>query len=204
MIYVFATFAKTGNLKYISHLDLNRAMTRLLIRSGLPIRFSEGFNPHPKLTFAQPLSLFQESLCEVAEFRLDEGADCPDEAGTLEALRAVEPEGLHFTKVTYSDRKLPVCKAARYELTFRTALSPEELSALFEGEMPVLKKTKTKETTVDISPLIREKRFSAVEGGVKLCCTLPCGDAYLNPSFLVSFLGERVAEVRILRTELLF
>ncbi len=204
MIYVFATFSKTGNLKYISHLDLNRAMTRLLIRSDLPVRFSEGFNPHPKLTFAQPLSLFQESLCEVAEFRLDEGADYPDEAGALEALRKVEPEGLHFTKVTYSEHKLPVCKAARYELTFRTDLSPEELSALFEGEMPVLKKTKTKETTVDISPLIGEKRFFAVEGGVKLCCTLPCGDAYLNPSFLSAFLGERVTETRVLRTKLLF
>ncbi|MBQ0092066.1 MAG: TIGR03936 family radical SAM-associated protein, partial [Clostridiales bacterium] len=69
MIYVFATFEKTGNLRYISHLDLQRAFTRLLLRSGLPVVFSEGFNPHPKLTFAQPLSIFQESVCEIAEFR---------------------------------------------------------------------------------------------------------------------------------------
>lgn len=204
MIYVFATFTKTGNLKYISHLDLHRAMTRLLLRSGLPIRFSEGFNPHPKLTFAQPLSLFQESLCEVAEFRLDEGEGCPDEAGALERLRAVEPEGLHFVQVTYSERKLPVCKAARYELTFQTPLAMDSFAALFDGKMPVLKKTKTKEKILDISPLICEKHFSAFDGGVKLRCVLPCGNDYLNPSFIATFLGERISGMQVLRTELIF
>lgn len=204
MIYVFATFTKTGNLKYISHLDLHRAMTRLLLRSGLPIRFSEGFNPHPKLTFAQPLSLFQESLCEVAEFRLNEGADCPDEAGALEKLRAVEPEGMHFVQVAYSERKLPVCKAATYELTFRTSLAVDAFAALFDGEMPVVKKTKTKEKTLDIAPLIGEKRFSACEGGVKLRCVLPCGNDYLNPSYVETFLGDRITGMQVLRTELHF
>ena len=204
MIYVFATFTKTGNLKYISHLDLHRAMTRLLLRSGLPIRFSEGFNPHPKLTFAQPLSLFQESLCEVAEFRLDEGEGCPSEAEALENLRAVEPEGLHFLQVTYSERKLPVCKAARYELTFRTSMALDEFASLFDGEMPVLKKTKTKEKTLDIAPLISEKQFSAVDGGALLRCVLPCGNEYLNPSYVETFLGDRISEMRVLRTELLF
>lgn len=204
MIYVFATFTKTGNLKYISHLDLHRAMTRLLLRSGLPIRFSEGFNPHPKLTFAQPLSLFQESLCEIAEFRLDEGASCPDEAGALEKLRAAEPEGLHFVRVVYSERKLPVCKAARYELTFRTSMDIDAFASLFNGEMPVLKKTKTKEKTLDISTLIGEKQFSACEGGVMLRCVLPCGNEYLNPSYVETFLGDRIDGMRVLRTELLF
>ena len=204
MIYVFATFTKTGNLKYISHLDLHRAMTRLLLRSGLPIRFSEGFNPHPKLTFAQPLSLFQESLCEIAEFRLDEEAACPDEAGALEKLRAVEPEGLHFLQVVYSERKLPVCKAARYELTFRTSMDMEAFASLFDGEMPVLKKTKTKEKTMDIAPLIGEKQFSAFDGGVKLRCVLPCGNEYLNPSYVETFLGDRISDMQVLRTELIF
>ncbi len=201
MTFVFATFEKTGNLRYISHLDLQRAMTRLLLRSGLPIQFSEGFNPHPKLTFAQPLSVFQESLCEIAEFRLEGG---PDEAGTLEALRAVSPEGLFFTKVTYSDRKLPPCRAASYELSFRTELPLPDFAALFDGEMPVIKKTKTQEITLDIAPLIRDKRFTAADGGIRLSCVLPCGDGYLNPNYISAFLGERVTETRVLRTALFF
>ncbi|MBQ0110113.1 MAG: TIGR03936 family radical SAM-associated protein, partial [Clostridiales bacterium] len=52
------TFTKTGRLKYISHLDLQRAVTRLLLRSGIPIQWSEGFNPHPRINIALPLPIY--------------------------------------------------------------------------------------------------------------------------------------------------
>ena len=201
MIYVFATFEKTGNLKYISHLDLQRAFTRLLLRSGLPVVFSEGFNPHPKLTFAQPLSIFQESVCEIAEFRLPEPTS---ESEVLEALRAVAPEELTFRKVEFSEKKLRPCVSARYELTFRTAMTAEEMQKLFDGTLPVTKKTKTREVTVDLAPLVREKHFETIDGGVRMTCLLPCGNDYLNPNYLSLLLGERAETVRILRTELFF
>lgn len=204
MIYVTAAFEKTGNLQYISHLDLQRAVTRLLLRTGLPICYSEGFNPHPKLTFAQPLSIFQESLCECMEFRME--ADVlPSEQETLAALQAVSPEdGLRFTAVRFSERKLPPCKAAAYTLTFRTDLSEKAFRALFDGEVTVLKKTKTKEQTVDIAPLIGQKRIEPCDGGFTLSCVLPCGDNYLNPNYLVLAAGERAQIQRILRTQLFF
>ena len=202
MKYVFATFQKTGNLRYISHLDLQRAFTRLLLRTELPIRFSEGFNPHPKLMFAQPLSLFQESLCEVAEFRLED--ECPTEEETLALLRTASPEGLTFVSVKYSETKLPPCKSAYYRLTFETALSVEEFASLFDGEMAVLKKTKTQEKTLDIAPLIEEKQFEKTENGIRLTCKLPCGNDYLNPSYIEAFLGDRITDMRVLRTKLIF
>ena len=202
MKYVFATFQKTGNLRYISHLDLQRAFTRLLLRTELPIRFSEGFNPHPKLMFAQPLSLFQESLCEVAEFRFED--ECPAEEETLARLRAASPEGLTFVSVKYSETKLPPCKSAYYRLTFETALPVEEFSSLFDGEMAVLKKTKTQEKTLDIAPLIEEKQFEKTENGIRLTCKLPCGNDYLNPSYIEAFLGDRITDMRVLRTKLIF
>lgn len=201
MLYVQATFEKTGNLQYISHLDLQRAVTRLLLRTGLPIGFTEGFNPHPRLTFAQPLSIFQESLCEVMEFRLDQPEGQTEET-VLHALCAASPEALRFTAVRFSERKMPKCTSARYELTYRTALSEAAFSALLNGAMPVVKKTKTKEVTLDLSPLLADKQVSAVEGGIRLCCTLPCGDAYLNPHMIAVFLGDRAEEVRVLRTQL--
>lgn len=201
MVYVFATFEKTGSLKYISHLDLQRAFTRLLLRSGLPVVFSEGFNPHPKLTFAQPLSIFQESLCEIAEFRFPEPGNAE---ATLKALQAVSPEGLKFTKVEFSERKLKPCVSASYELTFRTAMNASEMEALFSGEMPVVKKTKTREVTVDIASLVTEKAFTDVKGGVVMTCKLPCGNDYLNPNYIGAFLGERAEMTRILRTRLFF
>lgn len=202
MKYVFATFTKTGSLRYISHLDLQRAFTRLLLRTDLPIKFSEGFNPHPKLMFAQPLSLFQESICEVAEFRMED--ECPSEEETLSRLQAQAPLGLDFLKVEFSEKKLPPCKAAEYTLTFETALPVEEFESLFAGEMPVLKKTKTQEKTVDIAPLITEKTFEKRSTGVKLHCTLPCGNEYLNPSYIEQYLGDKVTDMRVMREKLMF
>ena len=201
MIYVFAEFEKCGILRYISHLDLQRAMTRLLLRTDLPIVFSEGFNPHPKLTFAQPLSIFQESVCEIAVFRL---SDPPSEEETLRKLRWAAPEGLNFRKVTYSERKLPECKAARYEILLETGMTAEELKAATDGPMPVLKKSKAKTETVDISPLISERVWSEREDGVLLTCVLPAGNNTLNPSYVGAFLEGKARVRRILRTELLF
>lgn len=200
-MYVFAEFEKRGILRYISHLDLQRAMTRLLLRTDLPIVFSEGFNPHPKLTFAQPLSIFQESVCEIAVFRLD---GPPPEEKTLEALRAAAPEGLTFRKVTYSERKLPECRAAKYEILMSSALTADGLKAAMEGPMPVLKKSKAKTETVDISPMIKEREWRETEDGILLTCVLPAGSKTLNPSYIGAFLEGKAAIRSILRTELYF
>ena len=200
-VYVCAEFEKCGILRYISHLDLQRAMTRLLLRTGLPLVFSEGFNPHPRLTFAQPLSIFQESVCEIAVFRL---ADPPAESVVLQALRDAAPEGLFFKKVTVSETKLPECKAAKYEIEFVTDLSVEELRALTDGPMPVQKKTKAKTVELDIAPLIGEKEWKKTENGVLLTCVLPAGNRTLNPSYIGTFLEGKAEVKRILRTALIF
>ena len=63
-------FSKTGRLKYISHLDINRAMSRALKRAGIPLWYTEGFNPHPYMSFSLPLSLGVESLCESVDLRI--------------------------------------------------------------------------------------------------------------------------------------
>ena len=63
-------FSKTGRLKYISHLDINRAMSRALKRAQIPLWYTEGFNPHPYMSFSLPLSLGVESLCECVDLRI--------------------------------------------------------------------------------------------------------------------------------------
>ena len=64
-------FTKTGEASYISLLDLQRVMQRALKRSGLPVWYTLGFNPHIYMTFAAPLSLGQESLCETVDFKTE-------------------------------------------------------------------------------------------------------------------------------------
>ena len=63
-------FKKMGMSRYVSHLDLMRAMTRAIRRANLPLWYTEGFNPHPYMTFALPLSLGMESLCESMDIRI--------------------------------------------------------------------------------------------------------------------------------------
>ena len=63
-------FYKVGDMQFISHLDLQRFMKRAFVRSGLPIWFSEGFNPHPKMVFSTPLSIGIQSECEFADIKM--------------------------------------------------------------------------------------------------------------------------------------
>lgn len=63
-------FSKEGRLKYISHLDINRAMSRALSRAEIPLWYTEGFNPHPYMSFSLPLSLGVESQCESVDLRI--------------------------------------------------------------------------------------------------------------------------------------
>ena len=64
-------FTKTGDIIYISHLDLGRLFLRVLRMSGLRPVYSHGFNPHPKMSFALPLPLGVHSICELLEFETD-------------------------------------------------------------------------------------------------------------------------------------
>lgn len=65
-------FSKRGQMKYISHLDLMRALTRAMRRADLPLKFTEGFSPHPKLSIKRALKLGLESENEEASILLKE------------------------------------------------------------------------------------------------------------------------------------
>lgn len=97
-------FTKTGEASYISLLDLQRVMQRSLKRSGLPVWYTLGFNPHIYMTFACPLPLGQESLVESVDVKTEE--EQPDLEAWKKALEPVMPLGVTVTAVT-----LPKCKA---------------------------------------------------------------------------------------------
>ena len=81
-------FYKKGALQYISHLDLQRTFQRILSRAELPLWYTQGFNPHPKLVFGLPLPIGCESVCEnggrrIAEKAASKAADCADTVPTV-------------------------------------------------------------------------------------------------------------------------
>lgn len=92
-------FSKTDRCKYISHLDINRCMSRALTRAKIPLWYTEGFNPHPYMSFSLPLPLGVESMCESLEIRII-GEITNEEIKNR--LNAVLPDGIRILDI-YED-----------------------------------------------------------------------------------------------------
>lgn len=194
-------FSKMGKLKYISHLDLQRALNRMLLRTGLPIAYSEGFNPHPRLNIALPLSIYQEGERELFDFRLTE--DIPLDIVT-EKLRKSVFNGMEIIEVSLAEGKLTTQKAL-WRLEFETDMSVSEFEAAVSGEMPVTKRTKKGEKLVDISPMVEFISAQKSENGIVARFKLnAAGNDYLNPSYIAHFLGDRVKLTRTVRENIIF
>lgn len=115
-------FSKTGNAKYISHLDLNRAMTRAVRRAHIPLWYTEGFNPHPYITFALPLSLGQESAAEPMDIRIESDMENIE---IKKRLSSVMPEGIEITGVSEPESGASEICYAEYEIILEFADSGE-------------------------------------------------------------------------------
>ena len=198
-------FEKTGTARFISHLDLNRTMTRALRRLDLPLWYTEGFNRRPYLTFPSPLSLGSESTCERMDFRLCEPVD-------LESLPArfneTLPAGLRVVSAAPAVMKAGKLGFASYKLTLDL---PAETVEAFLAQESILVEKKTKKGAlkeIEIRPALSDTTVTACDGGCELCVTLPCGgdDTVVNPALLhkalEAFAGREIA-MKILRTALL-
>ncbi len=198
---VRAYFSKTGRLKYISHLDLQRAIARLLVRSGLPIVYTEGFNPHPRLNIALPLSVYQEGENEAFDFRI--ARELPPEE-IISALNAKMFPGSSISAVEYLNGK-NAPKSAVYRLEMETDMEPDGFKRALAGEMKVLKRSKSGEKEVDIAPMIKLISAEKSEGVLTVRAELPAaGGENLNPSYIPAYFGERVKTKRIVREKIIF
>lgn len=183
-------FAKQGRLKYISHLDINRAMARAFKRAEIPLWYTEGFNPHPYMSFSLPLSLGVESLCESVDIRLI------DEISNQEIkkrMNAVLPDDLRILDVydDFRDNSEIVFSDYVYKFQFKDNESAFEKikSVLESNEILALKKGKQgrkrvfKET--DIKAFIDKYAVSTRDDVIVLNIRLFAGpDKNLNPSLL--------------------
>lgn len=146
-------------MKYISHLDLNRCMTRCIRRSGLPAWYTEGFHPHLYLMFPLALSLGVESICEMMDFRLTE--EIP-ESEILEKLNAVFPAGLRALRVGEPVHQTQEITHAEYVLELSALNAPDipDLFSCWEGfiaqpEILIQKRTKKGFREMDLKPFLQ-------------------------------------------------
>lgn len=201
-------YQKLGRLKFISHLDMNRFMLRALRLSGLPIWYTEGFNPHPYATFALPLSLGFESEYEAMDFRLtDDG--CTNERVET-ALAAVLPRELPVIRAADPVHKPGEIAAARFRVCFETdnpaGLQKRIADFLARPAIPVEKKGKKgKFSRIDLAGKAAGVVYETVSGGLTLAWTLPAGNDNVNPALLLSAMEAEgpLPPYKIIRTALL-
>ena len=123
-------FRKEGGLQYISHLDLVRTMHKIIVRSKLPLWYTEGFNPKPKMVFAAPLSIGTESKSEYMDLRLTERVP---ESEVAEALNKNLTEEMQVLEVYYPETKLTDLKWFSYTISITTENGSQELAKSCEA-----------------------------------------------------------------------
>ena len=205
-------FVKEGRAVYISHLDLLRTFQRVFLRQGLVLRHSQGFHPHPIISFALPLSVGQASDCEILDFEVNEDMDG---AGLPEELNAFMPEGIRAVDCYIPVR--PVRELARLrcrvDLVYDGGVpegAAEEIKKLLLGESVVIqKRTKRKAMAdIDIRPMLHSLDILEAPGLLTLEAVVSAQNPGMNPALLAAaaevHLPELAADfVRVRRLEML-
>ncbi len=148
----YLIYEKTDRAKYVSHLDFVRMFGRAIRRAKLPIAYSEGFNPHPLLTFALPLSVGYTSECEILELVLTEDVS----PGEVKArINSVLPEGVHITSAHEGKSRMKALDLALY-VVYPEKMPDTIVDFLLNEEILIEKKTKSGIKETDIRPDIKD------------------------------------------------
>ncbi len=187
-------FKKLGSLQYISHLDLVRTMHKVIVRASLPLWYTEGFNPKPKMVFAAPLSIGTESVAEFMDLRMSEYID-PRLA--MSAINKNLTDEMQMTESYYPESKFTELKWMSYRITLNTSNVTDELAkkcnnVLSEPKIEVMKNTKSGEKIVDIRPLIKSAEAERVGDSIVVNAVLSADpSSFLNPEYVVDVLREK-------------
>ena len=202
-------FGKQPRLRFISHLDLQRFFQRALNRTGLPIAWTQGFNPHPILSFGSALALGWTSEYEILDVKLSAPMG---RRRTEEAMRAALPVDLPVLEVRMVDDRHPAPMAMVRASDYEIALSGETAAATLDAaeeflrreSVMAVRKTKSGEREVDIRPMALSLKR---EGDVLSARLMLTEKDTLKPDLLVRALAEiagaEVPEMRIHRRCLL-
>ena len=202
-------FGKNARLRFISHLDLQRFLHMALNRTGLPIQYSQGFNPHPVMAFGSALALGWTSEYEILDVKLSAPMG---RRRCEEAMRFALPEDLPVLEVRLVDDRRPSIMSQVYASDYVVQLNGENVDAvlaaidgfLAEEHVTAMKKSKSGEKEIDIRPLVLS--LTPCEGGFNARLMLTEKDA-LKPDLLVRTLAQRAGveapEMRIHRVNLL-
>ncbi|HEU0295706.1 MAG TPA: TIGR03936 family radical SAM-associated protein [Anaerolineales bacterium] len=197
------TFSKQGALRYTGHLDLHKLWERAARRAELPLAYSQGFHPQPKMNLAAALPLGFASRCEIMDLRLEHDIALE---GLAERLNSTLPPGIQVLNVVQVEERAPALQtqvaSAEYEVRMIVSTFDENVKRRIESVMEsesILRTRRGKE--YDLRPLIEAldvmddkivMRLAAREGATG------------RPEEVLGILGIAFEETRIERTRLFF
>jgi len=206
---ILITFSKLGALRYTGHLDLHKLWERAARRAELPLAYSQGFHPQPKMNIAAALPLGFSSRCEVLDMRLEHEISLD---GLREKLQATLPTGIQVMNVESIDERAPTLQtqvlSAEYEVSLpspstslRTDFGSEvkrKIESVLESES-IVRTRRGKE--YDLRPLI--EALDLVDGKIFMKLAAREG-ATGRPEEVLDVLGIAFEDTRIERTRLIF
>lgn len=207
------TFAKQGALRYTGHLDLHKLWERAARRAELPLAYSQGFHPQPKMSLAAALPLGFSSTCELLDMRLEH--EIPLDR-LPERLNNTLPSGIQVTHVEQVDERAPALQtqvaSAEYQVTLTESAVGVDLKRKVESVLEsesILRERRGK--TYDLRPLIEELSLTPSPSpngrgeGVRVNMKLAAREgATGRPEEVLDVLGIAFEDTKIERTRLLF
>ncbi len=175
-------YQKKGRMKFVSHLDMNRFMSRLIAKAKIPVWFTEGFNQHAYMNFAVPLSLGYVGLYEVLDVKIIDDSYSLEQL--ISDLNSVSTPDINFVKAAESVMHTKEIAFAEFKLSF-DSIDANKINEFFAKESIICQK-KTKKggmKDIDIAPLIKKAELN----GNELTLILTAGNENnLNPSLVMT------------------
>ena len=159
-------FSRKGPVKYLGHLDNMRYFQKAILRAGIDIKYSEGFNPHQILSFAYPLGVSMETEGDYADITINDGMSASE---IKERLNSVMNEGFEIEEAYVLPEgalnAMASVAAADYRVYFDETLTEEDIKNFMKlPEILVVKEGKKSTNTIDIKPGIY--KLETIEGGL--------------------------------------
>ena len=191
-------FSKLGMGKYISHLDLLRTFTRAIHRAELPVRYSQGFNPHQLITFSLPLALGTTSETEFVDIDFEDGTD---KIEVVKKLNMCLPPDIKILEASVPVVKAKDIVSAEYifDITADSEVNDERVKSFFaEENIPAVKKTKRGEKEINLKEFIYSVDEIAVNGEkVTIKAVISAGgENNIKPGIVAEKLCEFIGNAR--------
>lgn len=196
-------FQKSGELRWVSHLDLARSFERMLRRANIPIHFSGGFHPQPRMIFAMPLPLGAIGHDEVVELELTE--ELPPEQ-SIERLNTTAPNGLTFHRVQRVElRAKAMARRVVYQfpiISDRLATVVEKCQVFLSDSEHWVERMRPRPRKVNVRPYVRDIRIADTALELDIWVT-PTGSARADELIRILGLGDRLTEGDLLERTVL-